>query len=199
MSAGMVYEALNELGFRKYPVVIILNDNKMSISKPIGAISNFLSHAMAGEFYQKLKKTTEQILQYLPNSATYMAKKFEESFKLITPGILFEELGIDYIGPVDGHDIEGLIKAYQMAKELKKPVIIHAQTLKGKGYEKAEGYYENWHGVGPFDVDSGEALKKSDKKSATQVYSEALLELAQEYDNVVGVTVLCLVVQAWIS
>ncbi len=87
LSAGMVYEALNELGDRRYPVVIILNDNKMSISKPIGAISKFLSQAMAGSFYQKIKKTTEQILQYLPESATYMAKKFEESFKLITPGI----------------------------------------------------------------------------------------------------------------
>ncbi len=188
MSAGMVYEALNELGFRKYPVVIILNDNKMSISKPIGAISSFLSHAMAGNFYQKMKRTTEQILEYLPESATYMAKKFEEGFKLITPGILFEELGIDYIGPVDGHNLESLIKAFEMAKELKKPVIIHAQTLKGKGYEKAEGYYENWHGVGPFDIESGKSLKKSVNKSATAMYSEALLELATKYDNVVGVT-----------
>jgi len=188
MSAGMVYEALNELGFRKYPVVIILNDNKMSISKPIGAISSFLSHAMAGNFYQKLKKTTEQILEYLPESATYMAKRFEEGFKLITPGILFEELGIDYIGPVDGHNIESLIKAFSIAKELKKPVIIHAQTIKGKGYEKAEGCYENWHGVGPFDVQSGQSLKKSTTKNATCMYSEALLELAKEHEDVVGVT-----------
>ena len=188
MSAGMVYEALNELGFRKYPVVIILNDNKMSISKPIGAISSFLSHAMAGNFYQKLKKTSEQILEYLPESATYMAKRFEEGFKLITPGILFEELGIDYIGPVDGHNIESLIKAFSIAKELKKPVIIHAQTIKGKGYEKAEGCYENWHGVGPFDVQSGQSLKKSISKNATSMYSEALLELAKEYEDVVGVT-----------
>ncbi len=188
MSAGMVYEALNELGFRKYPVIIILNDNKMSIAKPIGAISNFLSHAMAGNFYQKLKKTTEQMLQYLPEGATYMAKKFEEGFKLITPGILFEELGIDYIGPVDGHDLESLIKAYLRAKELKRPVIIHTQTLKGKGYEKAEGYYESWHGVGPFDVKSGKSLKKSGKKSATALFSESLQELAKKYENVVGVT-----------
>jgi 1-deoxy-D-xylulose-5-phosphate synthase len=188
MSAGMVYEALNELGFRKYPVVIILNDNKMSISKPIGAISSFLSHAMAGSFYQKMKRTAEQILEYLPESATYMAKRFEEGFKLITPGILFEELGIDYIGPVDGHNIESLIKAFSIAKELKKPVIIHAQTIKGKGYEKAEGYYENWHGVGPFDIQSGKSLKKSTSKNATHMYSEALLELAKKYENVVGVT-----------
>lgn len=188
LSAGMVYEALNELGDRRYPVIIILNDNKMSISKPIGAISKFLSSAMAGDFYQKIKKTTEQILQYLPESATYMAKKFEESFKLITPGILFEELGIDYIGPIEGHNLENLIRAMQSAKSLKKPVIIHAQTLKGKGYEMAEGYYEKWHGVGPFDVASGEALKKGVSKNATTMYSEALLDLAKAHDNVVGVT-----------
>jgi len=188
LSAGMVYEALNELGDRRYPVVIILNDNKMSISKPIGAISKFLSSAMAGTFYQKVKKVTEQILQYLPESATYMAKKFEEGFKLITPGILFEELGIDYIGPIDGHDLESLIKAMQSAKNLKKPVIIHTQTLKGKGYEMAEGYYEKWHGVGPFDVASGEAIKSGVSKSATQMYSEALLALAKQYNDVVGVT-----------
>lgn len=188
LSAGMVYEALNELGDRRYPVVIILNDNKMSISKPIGAISKFLSQAMAGTFYQKIKKATEQILQYLPESATYMAKKFEESFKLITPGILFEELGIDYIGPINGHDLESLVKAFQAAKSLKKPVIVHVQTLKGKGYEMAEGYYEKWHGVGPFDVASGEALKSGVSKSATAMYAEALMELAQKYDNVVGVT-----------
>ncbi|WP_263832236.1 1-deoxy-D-xylulose-5-phosphate synthase [Sulfurospirillum oryzae] len=188
LSAGMVYEALNELGDRRYPVVIILNDNKMSISKPIGAISKFLSQAMAGTFYQKIKKTTEQILQYLPESATYMAKKFEESIKLITPGMLFEELGIDYIGPIDGHDLESLIKALQSAKSLKKPVIVHAQTLKGKGYEMAEGYYEKWHGVGPFDVASGEALKQGVSKNATTMYSEALMALAKEHDNVVGVT-----------
>jgi 1-deoxy-D-xylulose-5-phosphate synthase len=188
LSAGMVYEALNELGDRRYPVVIILNDNKMSIAKPIGAISKFLSQAMAGGFYQKIKKRTEQILQYLPESATYMAKKFEESFKLITPGILFEELGIDYIGPIDGHDLESLIRAMQSAKSLKKPVIIHAQTLKGKGYEMAEGYYEKWHGVGPFDVASGEAIKQGVSKNATAMYSEALMALAKEHDNVVGVT-----------
>ncbi len=188
LSAGMVYEALNELGDRRYPVVIILNDNKMSISKPIGAVSKFLSQAMAGNFYQKIKKVTEQILQYLPESATYMAKKFEESLKLITPGMLFEELGIDYIGPIDGHDLESLIKALQAAKKLKKPVIVHAQTLKGKGYEMAEGYYEKWHGVGPFDVMSGEALKQGVSKNATTMYSEALFALAKKHDNVVGVT-----------
>jgi len=188
MSAGMVYEALNELGDRKYPVVIILNDNEMSIAKPIGAISKYLSQAMAGKFYQKFKQKTEQILQYFPESASYMAKRFEEGFKLITPGMLFEELGLEYIGPVDGHDLKSLIETFTLAKQMGKPVIVHAQTLKGKGYEKAEGYYERWHGVGPFDLESGKALGKSSKKSATELFSEALLELADNYKDVVGVT-----------
>jgi 1-deoxy-D-xylulose-5-phosphate synthase len=188
MSAGMVYEALNELGYKKYPCVIILNDNEMSIAKPIGAISKYLSQILAGEFYQNLKTRVQKGLDYLPNSATYMAKKFDESLKLITPGILFEEMGIDYIGPVDGHDLEGLIKTFNIAKKLKKPVIIHAQTLKGKGYEKAEGYLESWHGVGPFEIESGQSKKKSSSRSATQIFSEKLLSLAKEDEKIIGVT-----------
>ncbi|WP_281951362.1 1-deoxy-D-xylulose-5-phosphate synthase [Nitrosophilus kaiyonis] len=188
MSAGMVYEALNELGDKKYPVVIILNDNEMSISKPIGAISKYLSQKMASPLYQNIKKRTEKLLSHLPESATYLAKRFEESLRLITPGILFEELGIEYIGPIDGHDLEGLIQTYKIAKELNKPVIIHTQTLKGKGYKIAEGYFEHWHGVGPFDISTGKPLKKSSKPSATSLFSKALMEVAQKDEKVVGVT-----------
>ncbi|MDD3499869.1 MAG: 1-deoxy-D-xylulose-5-phosphate synthase [Sulfurovum sp.] len=188
MSAGMVYEALNELGDRKYPVVIILNDNEMSIAKPIGAISKLLSQTMAGSFYQKFKQRIEKALEHLPEGATYMAKRFEESFKLITPGIMFEEMGIEYIGPVDGHDIETLIETFEVAKKLKKPVIVHAQTTKGKGYEIAEGTKEHWHGVGAFDLETGKASKKSSAKSATQIYSETLLEMADQDEKIVGVT-----------
>ena len=188
MSAGMVYEALNELGDKKYPVVIILNDNEMSISKPIGAISKYLSQKMASPFYQTLKKRTEKILSHLPESATYLAKRFEESLRLITPGILFEELGIEYIGPIDGHDLEALIHTYKIAKDLNKPVIIHTQTLKGKGYKIAEGYFEHWHGVGPFDIETGKPLKKSKKPSATSIFSKSLMEIAKKDEKVVGVT-----------
>ena len=188
MSAGMVYEAMNELGDRKYPVVIILNDNEMSISRPIGAISNYLSQMMAGKIYTKIKSSTKSVLEHLPDGATYIAKKLDESLKLITPGLLFEELGLEYIGPVNGHDLPALIEAYSVAKQMGKPVIIHTQTTKGKGYEIAEGYYEHWHGVGKFDLTTGEPLKKSAEKSATKIFSEALLELAGKYENVVGVT-----------
>lgn len=188
MTAGMVYEALNELGERKYPMVIILNDNEMSISKPIGAISRILSSAMASPFYQNFKKHTENFVDNFGEGARYIAKRMEESLKLITPGIMFEEMGIDYIGPVDGHNIASLIEILQKAKDLKKPVIVHAQTLKGKGYEIAEGKEEKWHGVGPFDLDSGAASKKSSAKSATQIYAEALLHLAKHNDKIVGAT-----------
>ena len=188
MSAGMVYEALNELGDKKLPVIIILNDNEMSIAKPIGAISNYLSQMMAGKFYQKLKKKTEQILNYMPDSATYMAKRFEESLRLITPGLLFEELGIEYIGPIDGHNIKSIIDVFQIAKELKKPVIVHAQTLKGKGYKIAEGNLEHWHGVSPFDIKSGKSLNKSNKLNATTMFSNSLLKLATKDEKIVGVT-----------
>jgi len=187
MTAGMVYEALNELGERKYPMVIILNDNEMSIAKPIGAISRMLSSAMASSFYQKFKKHTENFVDNFGDSAKYIAKRMEESFKLITPGIMFEEMGLDYIGPVDGHNLKELIDVLTLAKDLKKPVIVHAQTTKGKGYEIAEGKEEKWHGVGPFDIKSGESLKKS-SKSATQIFQESLLELARKDEKVVGVT-----------
>ena len=188
MTAGMVYEALNELGERKYPMVIILNDNEMSISKPIGAVSRMLSSAMASPFYQRFKKTTESFVDNFGEGARYIAKRMEESLKLVTPGMLFEEMGIDYIGPVDGHNIGQLVEIFETAKKLKRPVLIHAQTLKGKGYEIAEGKVEKWHGVGPFALEDGHSLKKSTDKSATQIYTEALLHLCEHNEKIVGAT-----------
>lgn len=188
MTAGMVYEAMNELGERKHPMVIIINDNEMSIGKAIGAISRYLSKIIAGKFYQNIKQKTEKVLNTMPDSFRYMAKKFEESLMLITPGILFEELGLDYIGPVDGHDFESMIETLQTAKEMKRPVVVHMQTTKGKGYKVAEGRFEKWHGVSPFDIESGELIKKSSKKSATDIFSDELYKIASEDDKVVGVT-----------
>jgi 1-deoxy-D-xylulose-5-phosphate synthase len=189
MTAGMVYEALNELGDIKLPVIIILNDNEMSIAKPIGSISKYLSKILAGKFYQKLRdRIDKSIIQKLPEGANYIAKKIEESIKLITPGVIFEEMGIDYIGPIDGHNLEEIIDTLQIAKDLKKPVIVHAKTVKGKGYAIAEAQNEKWHGVGPFDVKTGEFKKKAGAKSATAVYADALSALANEHDDVVGVT-----------
>ena len=188
MTAGMVYEALNELGDRKYPMVIILNDNEMSISKPIGALSRILSSAMASPFYQRFKKSTESFVDNFGEGAHYIAKRMEEGLKLMTPGIMFEEMGINYIGPVDGHNLEQLIEIFETARQLNRPVIIHAQTIKGKGYDIAEGKEEKWHGVGPFDISNGSSMKKSSAKSATQIYTDALLHLCENNEKIVGVT-----------
>ena len=188
MTAGMVYEAMNELGHVKYPTIIILNDNEMSIAKPIGAISNYLSQMMAGKVYRKIKKATKGVLEHLPESATYIAKRFDESLKLITPGLLFEELGIKYIGPTDGHDLKELIETFKLAKEMNRAVIIHTQTTKGKGYKIAEGNHEHWHGVSKFDIETGKPLKKTGEKSATAIFSDALVILAQRHKDIVGVT-----------
>lgn len=189
MTAGMVYEALNELGDIKLPVVIILNDNEMSIAKPIGAISKYLSKLLAGKYYQGFKgKVDKFIKKNMPEGTTYIAKRMEEAMKLITPGILFEEMGIDYIGPIDGHDIAEVIDTLQIAKAMGKPVIVHARTVKGKGYKIAEGQHECWHGVGPFNVEDGVFVKKEAPKTATAVFADALSSLASKYENVVGVT-----------
>ncbi|WP_298752315.1 1-deoxy-D-xylulose-5-phosphate synthase [uncultured Arcobacter sp.] len=189
MTAGMVYEALNEIGDLKLPMVIILNDNEMSIAKPIGAISKYLSKLLAGKYYQGFKTKVDKFIKNnMPEGTTYIAKRMEEALKLITPGILFEEMGVDYIGPIDGHDIEEIIETLDIAKAMKKPVIVHARTVKGKGYKIAEGQHECWHGVGPFNVDDGKFVKKTAPKSATAVFADALLELAETHDNVVGVT-----------
>jgi 1-deoxy-D-xylulose-5-phosphate synthase len=189
MTAGMIYEALNELGDLKLPVVIILNDNEMSIAKPIGALSKHLSKLLAGKFYQGFRDKVDFVVKnYMPKGTDYIAKRIEESMKLITPGILFEEMGIDYIGPIDGHDIEEVIETLELAKNLGKPVILHAKTVKGKGYPIAEGHHEHWHGVSPFDVKTGQFNKKAGAKAATAVFSDTLYSLAKEDDRVVGVT-----------
>jgi len=185
MSAGMVYEAMNELGDLKLPVVIILNDNEMSIGKPIGAVSKYLTKLKAGKFYQSFKEKFKKVLEKAPDDFKYAAKKFEEMFSV--NGVFFEEMGLEYIGPIDGHNLEEIIDTLKIAKALKKPVIVHAKTIKGKGYRQAEGYYEHWHGVGPFDIKTGEPLKPSGI-SATKVFASTLLELAKKDKKIVGVT-----------
>jgi len=185
ISAGMAYEAMNELGFRKYPVVIILNDNEMSIGKPTGAISKYLTKMKAGRFYQGFKEKFKSFLDTMPQDVKYAAKKFEEMFAI--NGIFFEEMGLEYIGPIDGHNLSEIIDTLKIAKELKKPVVVHAKTIKGKGYHEAEGCFEHWHGVSPFDRKTSKPLKAS-SLSATKVFSEYLLKKADENEKIVGVT-----------
>ena len=188
MSAGLVYEALNELGDLKLPMIIILNDNEMSIAKPIGVMSKILSKTIASPLYQNIKERIKKVLDKMPEGATFIAKRFEESLKLITPGLLFEEFGIDYIGPIDGNKISEVIDTLKRLKKINRPVLIHCQTIKGKGYKIAEGRYEKWHGVSPFDVESGKPLKSQSIQSPTSVFSKKLLELAQKHSDIVGVT-----------
>lgn len=196
MSAGEAYEALNELGDRKYPCVIILNDNEMSIATPVGALSKYISHAMAGSWYQSFKARINDLLKYAPDSAAYMAKRLEEGIRLITPGMLFEELGLEYIGPINGHDIAEIIATLKTAKAMKKPVIVHAQTIKGKGYAPAEGKFEKWHGVSPFEIENSQSATKNQaqntqkvaSKTATAIFSSALLDLARKNEKIVGIT-----------
>ncbi|MGX2982446.1 1-deoxy-D-xylulose-5-phosphate synthase [Helicobacter sp. 23-1045] len=188
MSAGLIYEALDEIGDIKYPMIIILNDNEMSISKPIGAMSKYLSTATAGKMYQSLRDKAKSFLNIMPDSATFLAKRFEESLKLITPGILFEELGLSYIGPIDGHNIAELISIFQKARDLKKPVLIHAQTIKGYGYKIAQGRYEKWHSVAPFDTKDGTPLNPPKPTNPTKIFAKELLKLAQNDSKIIGVT-----------
>lgn len=188
MSAGLIYEALDEIGDIKYPMIIILNDNEMSISKPIGAMSKYLSTATAGRVYQGMREKIKGLLSKMPDSATFMAKRFEESLKLITPGILFEELGLSYIGPIDGHNIAELISIFQKARDLKKPVLIHTQTIKGYGYQIAQGRYEKWHSVSPFDISTGLPIKPPSTTNPTKVFAKKLLEIAQKDEKIIGVT-----------
>ncbi len=192
MSAGMVYEALNELGERQLPVVILLNDNEMSISTPIGAISRYLSRTMSGPVYSKVKKVVKDGLKSISADGTaYVLQRIDESLRILTPGLLFEELGIKYIGPIDGHDIKAIKETLKIAKGMGRPVIVHAQTTKGKGYDLAEGAErskEKWHGVGAFNVDSGEARKKGGTIPATKIFSDQLVALAEEDPKIVGVT-----------
>jgi len=188
MSAGLVYEALNELGDKKYPLIIILNDNEMSISKPIGAISKYLSKMLSGSCYQNFKGKMKPLLKKMPKGLAYLIRKIDESFKIITPGIIFEELGIEYIGPIDGHNIKEIVEVLQIAKSMKKPVLIHAQTIKGKGYKIAEGPIEAWHGVGSFDIKTGKTFKKNLTKNPTDVFSDYLLTLCKKHKNIVGIT-----------
>ena len=192
LSAGMVYEALNELGERQYPVVIILNDNEMSISTPIGAISRYLSRTMSGPVYTKVKKVIKDGLHSIAADGTaYVLKRIDESLRILTPGLLFEELGIKYIGPIDGHDIGTIKETLELARGMGRPVIVHAQTTKGKGYEMAEGAErskEKWHGVSAFDVANGQSVKKGGVVPATKIFSDTLVNLAKNDPKIVGVT-----------
>ena len=190
-TAGMAFEGLNHAGDLKKDLIVILNDNEMSISENVGAFSSFLSRKITGRFATKLKKEIEKLVKFVPligDSLASWVKKAEDSLiSLFTAGMVFEGLGFHYVGPVKGHDVDELISVFNDVKELDYPVLIHVLTEKGKGYTPAEEDPKTYHGVGPFDIESGE-VKKSSGVSYTGVFSEAMLDLAEKDDRVVAIT-----------
>ena len=193
MTGGMAFEALNHAGHLNKDLVVILNDNEMSISENVGALSNLLSRTITSEFVHKAKKELEAFLEGLPmfgRSALQIAKRAEESLKgLFTPGMLFEAFGFEYIGPIDGHNIPLLLETLENVKRFDDAVLIHVLTKKGKGYPAAEANPSLFHGVGPFDPASGKVLKgKGGAASYTGIFGETLRKLAHENEKIVAVT-----------
>ncbi|GAB6077377.1 1-deoxy-D-xylulose-5-phosphate synthase [Hydrogenobaculum acidophilum] len=190
MTAGMVYEALNNIGHLHHDkFIIILNDNEMSISKNIGAISTYFNKLITGKYIQDTRTKIKHILDkagFVPKRFAKLTEEFVKGFA--TPGILFEELGLNYIGIIDGHDEEALETTLKNVKAMEGPVIVHIVTKKGKGYEPAEENPVKWHGVAPYKKESGEASKISGGKSWTQCFSEALIKLAEKDNKIVAIT-----------
>src|SRR3972149_1899617 len=181
MTGGVAFEGLNQAGHLKKDIIVILNDNEMSISENVGALSSFLSRKITGSFATKVKKELESFFKSIPilgEGLLGFIKKAEDSIiKLLTPGMLFEGLGFHYIGPINGHDVKELVAVFSEAKKIKGPVLLHVLTKKGKGYGPAEKNPSMFHGIGPFDKDSGKTVA-SPHLTYTEVFSSALLEIA---------------------
>lgn len=191
MTGGMAFEGLNQAGHLKKDMVVILNDNEMSISKNVGALSTFLSRKITGRFATKVKNEFEKIAKSIPifgDGLIRFSKKAEDSLvALLTPGMLFEGLGFHYIGPIDGHDIAELAGVFEEAKSVKGPVLIHVLTTKGRGYWPAEENPSLFHGIGPFNAATGRPAG-SRKLTYTEVFSSTLLEMAEKDKRVVAIT-----------
>jgi 1-deoxy-D-xylulose-5-phosphate synthase len=193
MTAGLAFEGLNQAGHIDQDLIVILNDNEMSISRNVGALSSYLNRLMTGEFVNRFRHEIENFLKTLPGigkSVLRFAKQAEESLKgLLMPGLLFEELGMKYIGPIDGHRLDYLIETFQNIKKLKGPILVHVVTKKGKGYPPAEKNPDRFHGVSPFIIETGEL--KNDQKSPpsyTEVFGETLCELAKTNKRLIAIT-----------
>jgi len=193
MSAGLAYEGLNWSGDRKEDMIIVLNDNEMSISPNVGAMSSYLNRIMTGQHVTKLRTTIQNMMKTIPGIGTQMIKftrQAEECLKgLIVPGVLFEEMGFEYVGPLDGHRLDHLIKNFQNIKELKKPILVHVITKKGKGYAFAEKEPSRFHGLGPFDIETGNPVVRSDAHpSYTKIFGQTAVKLAKQNDRIVAIT-----------
>ena len=192
MTGGMVHEALNNAGFRKGRLLIILNDNGMSISPNRGSLSQHLSGLRSSDRYIGAKDRVKDKLGDIPlvgNSLVHGIGAIKDAVKYtLVPGVVFEELGLTYLGPVDGHNLEDLISVFEDAREMNGPVIIHCVTKKGKGYRPAERHPDRFHGIGPFDRELGVALKKSEKPDYSAVFGKKLREMARRDERIVAVS-----------
>ncbi len=193
MTAGIAYEGLNQAGDSNRDLIVILNDNDMSISKNVGALSSLLSRAFSGKKMQDLRKEVGEFLKSLPkigDDIYQLVKRSEESFMtFISPGMLFEAFGFEYFGPINGHNIEHLVDILNNIKMLNEPVLLHVATRKGKGYEPAEKNPVYFHGVGSFEIKTGHLTsKKSLVPTYTQVFGEAMILLAKKDKRIVAVT-----------
>ena len=192
LTAGMAFEGLNHTGHIKSDMIVVLNDNEWSISANVGGMSAHLSKIMTGQVMLKIKQEIGQLLLAVPGigkEISRYAHKIDEAIKgVFIPGRLFEDLGFRYVGPIDGHDVEALIDSFSTVKNLKGPTLMHVITRKGKGYEQAEEKADVWHGAKPFNVSTGEFHKKKANPAYTNVFANALIELAKEDEKVVGIT-----------
>ncbi|TLM78884.1 MAG: 1-deoxy-D-xylulose-5-phosphate synthase, partial [Actinobacteria bacterium] len=191
MTGGMAWEALNHLGHLGTSMIVVLNDNEMSIAKNVGALSAYLGRARLDRRYMRLRDDIEGALSRSRIGAAFVAagEAAKGSVKqLLVPGMLFEELGLKYVGLIDGHDIAMVQRAVEAAKEAGGPVIIHAVTRKGQGYSHAEENAESFHGVGPFSVESGKAEKASGGPAYTDVFGAALVREAAEDERIHAIT-----------
>lgn len=193
LTAGLAYEGLNQAGDLKRKLIVVLNDNDMSISANVGALSSYLSRTFSNKSLQNMRNQFGQFLKSVPKIGDDMygwAKRWEESFKtFVTPGMLFEAFNFDYFGPIDGHNLDHLIDILTNIKNPDSPVLLHVTTVKGKGYEPAEKNPVYFHGVGAFAVATGKCNKKSGKiPSYTSVFGDYMIQLAKEDDRVVAVT-----------
>ncbi len=192
MTAGLAYEAMNNAGWLGNRLIVILNDNEMSIAPPVGALSNYLTRLLSSREYRKLRRLGQEIAERLPHPIEVAAKRAEEYARgLITGGTLFEELGFYYVGPVDGHNMDQLIPVLKNLRDtdLPGPVLLHAVTVKGKGYAPAEKSADKYHGVATFNVVTGAQDKgKSNAPSYTKVFAQSLIDEAKRDDKIVAIT-----------
>jgi len=193
MTGGIAFEGLNHAGHLNKDLIVVLNDNEMSIAENVGALSNFLSRTITNEFVHKIKKDMESFLEGLDGfgrNALKVAKRAEETLKgIFTPGMLFEAFGFEYIGPIDGHDIEQLQETFEKVRNFDDAVLIHVLTKKGKGYPPAENNPALFHGVGPFDLQTGKVHKtKGAPATYTTVFGETLCKIAADDEQIVAIT-----------